>query len=90
MLVPLGSGKQIPESADITKYLAESYPSMIPDSYGSEIRQLIDDLHGISFYAFTFAGKPQSIQGTKARLEGLQKQAISDRYRAAINTKLQR
>lgn len=90
MLVPLGSGKPIPESVDITKYLAGSYPSMIPDSYGSEIGQLMDDLHGISFYAFTFAGKPQSTQATKARLEGLLREPISNRYRAAIDIKLQR
>ena len=90
VLVPLDSGKPIPESVDTTKYLAEFYPSMIPKSYGNEIRQSIDDLHGISFYAFTFAGKPQGIQATKARLEGLQKTPISDRYRAAIDTKLQR
>ncbi|KAK0247009.1 hypothetical protein B0A54_17911 [Friedmanniomyces endolithicus] len=90
VLVPLDSGKPIPESVDITKHLAESYPSMIPDSCGSEIKQLIYELHGISFFAFTFAGKPQGIQATKARLEGLQKEPISDQYRAAIDIKLQR
>ncbi|KAF2769997.1 hypothetical protein EJ03DRAFT_343057 [Teratosphaeria nubilosa] len=91
VLQPAASGeKPIPDSVEITKYLAGSYPTMIPTSHESQIKQMLSDLHGVSFFAFTFAGKPQSIEGSKNTLEEKLAAGVSDTYRKAIETKLRR
>ncbi|KAH9838209.1 Glutathione S-transferase, domain-containing protein, partial [Teratosphaeria destructans] len=82
--------KPISDSVEITKYLAGSYPTMIPKSHERPIKQMLSDLHGVSFFAFTFAGKPQSIEGSKKTLEEKLAAGVSDTYRKAIETKLKR
>ncbi|KAF2171452.1 hypothetical protein M409DRAFT_18569 [Zasmidium cellare ATCC 36951] len=90
VLVPLKTGEPLPDSVAITKYLAKSYPSMIPEPHKEKISQLLHDLHRISFFGFTFAGKPQTVGRSKGHLHEILDGDISDRYRAAIEYKLQR
>ncbi|KAK4506402.1 hypothetical protein PRZ48_000132 [Zasmidium cellare] len=90
VLLDVKNGSPLPDSVAITKYLAKSYPSMIPEPHAKEIAQLIHDLHGISFFGFTFAGKPQTVSRSKEHLQGFLEGDISDRYRKAIEYKLKR
>ncbi len=80
----------VPDSLDITKYLSEFYPSLIPSSHQSEIYALLERLHSINFFALTYAGKPESQENSKALLQAKLRSQISDRYREAIERKLKR
>ena len=86
----LETKQTIPDSQEITKYIAESYPMLMPEPHKKEIIQMIAALHGISFFAWTFEGKPQSQHGAVAKLEKILEGDISDRYREAIKYKLRR
>lgn len=90
MLVTLKTGAPLPDSLAITKFLAKSYPSMMPKPYESQIIELLTGLHGINFFGLTFAGKFRVVEGMKANLQKIREGDISDRYKAAINYKLQR
>lgn len=87
VLEPIGAGSPLPDSVAITKLMAKSYPSMIPKK---EVAQLIEELHGINFFGFTFAGKPEASDRYIARIKSLQDGQISDRYRDALDYKKKR
>ena len=80
----------IPDSVEITKYLSESYPALIPSSHQKEIHALLEKLHSINFFALTYAGKPETQEKAKAFLEQKLRSDISQRYREAIEYKLKR
>lgn len=82
--------KPIPDSLDITFAVADRYPSLLPDENREETTRLIRDLHGINFFSLTFAGKPEMQQGNLAFLQGKLQEDISERYRAAIERKIER
>lgn len=90
VLAPVNSKNTIPDSVEITKYLARSYPTLLPASHGREIKQLLSELHGISFFSLTFAGKPQRHLASKAYLQDRLNDQISERYRATIKDKIKR
>lgn len=70
--------------------MARSYPTLIPGSHDKKILQLLSELHRISFFSLTFAGKPQGQLASKAYLQGRLNDQISERYRAAIKYKIER
>jgi hypothetical protein len=75
---------------EITKYLAGYYPSMIPATYENQIHDLLSQLHDVSFFGITFAGKPQAQEAGKVFLKCRLQDSISDEYRDAILHKLHR
>ena len=79
----------MPDSQVITKYLAESYPSLIPASHADEVKQLISRIHDINFFSLTYTGMPHVPQGSKTMLENQLKGDINERYRKAIEYKNQ-
>lgn len=90
VLAPVDSHKTLPDSLEITKYFAQSYPDLMPEPYKEKIISLLQELHGINFFSLTFTGKPGP---TEARKESLQKQLesdISEKYRKAIEGKIKR
>lgn len=82
--------RPIPDSVDITYFIAERYPSLIPKEHEEEIKRLISKLHEINFFSLTFAGKPETQQRATASLEEKLQENISERYRKAIEYKIQR
>ena len=80
----------IPDSLEITKYMSQLYPALMPSSRRSEIYTLLQRLHSINFFALTYAGKPETQEKAKAFLEGKLGSEISSRYRLAIDHKLKR
>ncbi|KAH8658333.1 hypothetical protein BX600DRAFT_468996 [Xylariales sp. PMI_506] len=91
VLAPVNSGKPIPDSLAITKFIAQTYPTLIPPSHTDEITGLLRDLHAINFFSLTFTGKPQGVSKSKDILQKkLEDGSISDRYRKAIAVKIDR
>lgn len=87
MLVPAGA-RPIPDSVEITKYLASFYPSLVPASHEREIKDLLAKLHEISFFSLTFAGHPEGQKNNKAYLEELLSGQISEDYRKALENRV--
>jgi glutathione S-transferase len=45
------------DSLDITKYLIQQYPSLVPEAYKEQILDLLEKLHQISYFSLTYTGK---------------------------------
>lgn len=91
VLVPeTGDLKPMPESVDITYAIASRYPSLLPQEHENEIKSLIRTLHDINFFSLIFAGKPEMQLGNLALLERKLGEDISEKYRKAIEHKIQR
>ena len=84
------NNQPIPESVDITYYIASRYPSLLPKRHEDEIKRLIEALHHINFFSLTFTGKPDGPRSRIAHLQQLLQGNISDKYRGAIQQKIQR
>lgn len=82
-------GQSIPDSVKITEYLTKFYPSLIPTSHEDEIKDLLAKIHGISFFAITFAGHPEGQQSNKRYLEELLSSRLSEKYRKAIEGRIE-
>ena len=90
MLAPVDSDQTLPDSMEITKYFAQSYPSLIPKTAEAEILRLLKELHSINFFSLTFTGSPQFVEGRKAELLKELDGDISDRYREVIKYRVKR
>lgn len=81
----------IPDSVDITWFIASRYPGLLPKEHETEIRRLVSTMHEkINFFSLTFAGKPEVQRRNVASLESKLGEDISERYRRAIEYKIQR
>ncbi|KAL3446404.1 hypothetical protein BJX65DRAFT_279528 [Aspergillus insuetus] len=80
--------KPIADSLEITHYLAQRYPSLIPASHKKKITDLLHDLHALNYFSLSFPGREHVAEGLKQcvfkRLAG----DISPRYRDALTFKL--
>ncbi|KAI0889738.1 uncharacterized protein GGS22DRAFT_149038 [Annulohypoxylon maeteangense] len=80
--------KPMPESIDISYYLADWYPSLLPVQHKEAIRELLEELHKISFKLLTFGTQTKypSIAVDWMR-EQIQRPDISDEYKKALEYK---
>jgi hypothetical protein len=79
----------IPDSLEMTFYMASRYPDLIPRAHEVQIRQLLIDLHALNYFSLSFPGRPAVAQGFKdAVLRRLAGPDVSDRYRKALEYKL--
>ena len=78
--------RAIPDSVDITFYLGDIYPNLIPASHKTQIKGLIERLHEISYFALTYGTKTDVMQ---YQLEQILKrmEGVSDHYRKALESK---
>lgn len=82
-------GKPMPESVDISWYLCDWYPNLLPKEHEKVIRELIDELHLISFRLLTFGVKTRYPDAGVDYIKGLlQRTDISDVYRKTLEYKL--
>jgi glutathione S-transferase len=80
--------KPMPESLDITYYIAKHYPSLLPSSHKEEITALLAGLHDLNFFALSFGDEPVPATAKKAAIqEKLSRPGISERYRKALEDK---
>lgn len=88
MLASTHLDKPIRDSLEITHFLAQQYPSLIPGKHKPEITQLLRELHALNYFSLSFPGRENVADGFKEtvfkRLDG----DISDRYRNALTFKL--
>jgi glutathione S-transferase len=82
--------KPITDSLEITFFLAERYPSLIPESHKKEITKLLVDLHALNYFSLSFPGREHVAEGFKQNVfKRLAADAdISPRYRDALTYKL--
>ncbi|MCJ1472620.1 hypothetical protein MMC13_001269 [Lambiella insularis] len=87
VLAPPSPAKPIPDSLEITHYLAEAYPSLVPESHRAEITRLLTELHGLNYFTLCYSGKhfinKSSMANIQRRLDG----NISEKYRKALEYK---
>ena len=80
----------MPESVDITYYMAERYPALLPTDHEQDIKKFISKLHEINFFSLTFTGQPKVPQSWKKILQDELDSSPSERYRKSINHKMGR
>lgn len=79
----------IADSLEITFFLAERYPSLIPDSHKEQIVSLLKDLHSLNYFSLSFGGREHvADMFKKTVLDRLNTPDISRRYRDALTFKL--
>lgn len=84
-------GTPIEDSLQITLFVAERYPNLIPESHKEEITSLLKELHGVNYFSLSYAefGGARVAAGLAAAIDKLlQDPNISDRYRKALEFKL--
>ncbi|KAJ5157225.1 uncharacterized protein N7482_008325 [Penicillium canariense] len=81
-------GNPVPDSLEITHYIANVYPNVIPKSHRDEITALLKELHGLNFFSLSFTGRTGVAAGLAATVEKLlEDPTISGRYRKALEFK---
>ena len=80
--------KSIADSLEITHFLAERYPSLIPASHEKEISCLLTELHALNYFSLSFEGKDYVAEGFKKSVLERLNGDISPRYRDALTFKL--
>jgi hypothetical protein len=78
----------MPESLDISYYIAKQYPSLLPESHKDQIFELLNELHNINFFALTFGSTPVVSTDKKVAVdEKLAQPGISEKYHQALEDK---
>lgn len=80
--------KPIADSVDITHFLAERYPSLIPVSHNEQITKLLNDLHALNYFSLSFSGREYVAEGLKQSVIKRLAGEVSPRYRDALTFKL--
>ena len=77
------------QTAAISAYIAERYPSLLPGEHALEIKKLTDEMHELNFFSLSFRGSPELAKGfADAALRRLDDGSISEEYRKALEYKL--
>lgn len=89
VLAPVGGGPTLPESVDITFKFGEVYEDIIPEGQAGQIRELLDRQHELGVFSLTMGPRPGVGEAQTAVLEEKLKADISEKYRAALQAKLE-
>lgn len=89
VLAPARGGPTLPESVDITFRFGEVYEDIIPEGQAGQIRGLLDRQHGLGVFSLTMGPRPGFGEAQTAVLEEKLKADISEKYRAALQAKLE-
>lgn len=80
----------IRDSLEITLYMVEKYPDLIPASHKGKILPLLEELHSINYFSLSFTGM-QEVINMHLRdpiVKLLESPGISQRYHDALQYKL--
>ena len=88
MLTSTLLSKAIADSVEITHFLADRYPSVIPASHKEQITELLDDLHAINYFSLSFPGREHVAEGFKNKVLKRLSGKVSYTYRDALTYKL--
>jgi hypothetical protein len=74
---------------DITWYLLDRYPDLLPQQREGNIRELLKAVHALNYFALSFPDRPQvAASFVKNIQDRLARDDISDEYRNALEYKL--
>ncbi|KAI0833932.1 hypothetical protein F5Y06DRAFT_280223 [Hypoxylon sp. FL0890] len=80
--------KPLTESVDISYYIADWYPSLLPPQHEQVIRELVDEMHEISYKLLTFGTETKLPQLSRNwLLEQAKRTDISTEYKKALEYK---
>ncbi|KAK5456243.1 hypothetical protein LTS15_005562 [Exophiala xenobiotica] len=81
--------KPIADSLDITWYLLDRYPDLLPQEHEGNIRDLLKAVHALNYFALSFHDRPKvTASFVKNIQDRLARDDISDEYRKALEYKL--
>ena len=87
MLAP-SIGVQLTDSRDITSYLMDRYPSLRPEAHRQTIKELLAELHEISYVTLSFKPEERRVEGVMDAVREIQDRPdTSDRYRKLLQVK---
>ena len=90
LMIPSLLPTPLPESLDISYYICDRYPSLLPATHKEEIAKLLHDLHDINFFSLSFEKGPPVAHGNRAAVMALlAKPGISPQYEKALKHKLE-
>ncbi|ETS87868.1 hypothetical protein PFICI_01696 [Pestalotiopsis fici W106-1] len=78
----------MPESVDISYYICDWYPQLLPKEHEAVIRSLVQELHQINYGVLTFGPGSRHPTRLVAKVEELLEQpGLSESYRSALERK---
>lgn len=78
------------QTTAISEYIAARYPDLLPAKHAAKIHEMVHRMHEMNFFTLSFKGSPKLASGfTDAALVRLGDKSISDRYRKALEHKLE-
>ncbi|KIX06621.1 uncharacterized protein Z518_04597 [Rhinocladiella mackenziei CBS 650.93] len=91
--VPLLLGPQsvkLDDSLDITRFLSERYPQLLPSAHRDSINELLNELHQVWFVSLSFTAEDGRSEGlVKMILHLIEEPTTSEKYKTALQRKLQ-
>ncbi|KAH0836149.1 hypothetical protein FOPE_04389 [Fonsecaea pedrosoi] len=82
-------GVKLIDSADITRYLCDRYPSLLPSAHKQTIESLLEQLHNISYVTISFKPEDRRTEGVMEAVEEIMaRPETSPRYREMLQRKL--
>ncbi|EXJ63634.1 uncharacterized protein A1O5_11395 [Cladophialophora psammophila CBS 110553] len=82
-------GVKLIDSTDITKYLCDRYPSLVPAAHKQTIESLLEELHEISYVTISFKPEDRRTEGVMEAVREIMAQPdTSPRYREMLQVKL--
>ncbi|KAK4945197.1 hypothetical protein LTR10_015623 [Elasticomyces elasticus] len=77
----------ITDSLDMTLFLAERHPDLLPTDHREQSQSLLRDLHAINYFSLTFGDRPEMAAGNMRAIDQLLGHSdLSGRYREALLT----
>ncbi|KJZ71915.1 hypothetical protein HIM_08671 [Hirsutella minnesotensis 3608] len=81
-------GAPMPQTLDISWYLCDWYPDLLPREHEAQIRRLLEELHAINYAVLTFGPDAALLRGSMGRVDGLLgRRDISAAHREALELK---
>lgn len=81
--------KPLPDSLNITFYIAERYPSLIPAELQDTIKEQLLELHDLNYFSLSFGARPHQAEKLLIAVDERLKGDLSDKYRGALEHKRQ-
>jgi hypothetical protein len=84
----IGKEFTMPDSLDMTLFIALNYPDLAPISHKWQIKQFLTDLHELNYFSLSFSARPVVGLATLKKVEDrLMNTNISDVYRKLLESK---
>lgn len=81
--------KPLPDSLEITFYLTELFPDLMPSAHKEDVIRSLKELHDLNFFSLSYEGHHAMTQGVVGAIRSKMQGEVSQRYKDALNYKLQ-